>query len=85
MVSTHQPGISPRVQNKWGANYRQLLTSRDSLRDSFARAYFFIFLINFLSAVPVAVCLQPVGPVNPAATNLGPTQAECDRPIPAAL
>ncbi|MEG3927107.1 MULTISPECIES: hypothetical protein [unclassified Microcoleus] len=38
MVSTHQPGISPRVQNKWAANYRQLLTRSIAL---------FYFLDNF--------------------------------------
>ncbi len=76
MVSTHQPGISPRVQNKWAGNYRQLLTRSIALFD---------FFDKILSRVPVAVSLQPVFPVNSAATNLGQTQAECDRQIPATL
>ncbi|MEG3910790.1 hypothetical protein [Microcoleus sp. Pol12B5] len=76
MVSTHQPVISPIVQNKWAANYRQLL------RRSIALFYFFDKLF---SRVPVAVSLQAVFQVNPAATNLGPNQAQCDRQIPATL
>ncbi|WP_041622741.1 hypothetical protein [Oscillatoria nigro-viridis] len=76
MVSTHQPGISPIVQNNWAANYRQLLTHSIALFD---------FFDKILSRVPVAVSLQPVFPVNSAAKNLGPNQAECDRPIPATL
>ncbi|MEG4424014.1 MULTISPECIES: hypothetical protein [unclassified Microcoleus] len=70
MVSTHQPGISPKVQNKWAANYRQLLT----------RSHFFIFLIKFCPEY-----LSQFLPLTPAATNLGQTQAQCDRPIPPTL
>ncbi|MEG4083272.1 hypothetical protein [Microcoleus sp. POL10_C6] len=76
MVSTHQPAISPRVQNKWAANYRQLLTRSIALCDFFDKIF---------SRVPVGVSLQAVFPVNSAAKNLGRTQAECDRPMPAAL
>ncbi|MEG4271355.1 MULTISPECIES: hypothetical protein [unclassified Microcoleus] len=76
MVSTHQPAISPKLHNKWAANYRQLLTRSIALFD---------FFDKILSRVPVAVCLQAVFSVNSAATNLGPTQAQCDRPIPATL
>ncbi|UNU22067.1 hypothetical protein D0A34_27435 [Microcoleus vaginatus PCC 9802] len=64
------------MQNKCVANSRQLLTRSIAL---------FYFFDNILSRVPVAVSLQPVFPVNPTATNLGPNQVECDRSIPAAL
>ncbi|WP_333434611.1 hypothetical protein [Microcoleus sp. D2_18a_D3] len=52
MVSTHQPGISPKVQNKWAANYRQLLTLSIALFyffDNFFSEYLSLFTCNLFS------------------------------------